>query len=228
MMAERAESLPAALAYPVEGLGGAEAVFLCGPRAVAEVYLREDRVGRTALPPVDALNSLEIAVEPALELAGVEYAWAAVRKRYRGPGGLRVRAEWRAAATGPALVVRYEFTTGGSAAVSGRGRATVVSNVGYMNRFAAHADDLAERDGARVVLRDGQRPELAIVVGMVPDAAQVEQSSPEPGRPARPRRSRCGWRRTMRPARAMRSRRRSRRCGGGCGTRRCSTRRACC
>jgi hypothetical protein len=169
----RPASAPASAFVPIErdvaSLSGKEAVFLEGQRAAVETFLKDDRLGRSAFSPIDAFNSFEVKTEPPLDLVRVICSPAGIVKERRGPDGLTARSEWRADAERPFFRISCEIRNVGTAEREVRLSAALVSNVGWVNKFAAHADDLAVLEGKRVVFRDKARERLVLRFEMDPE-----------------------------------------------------------
>ena len=85
-----------------------EAVFLCGPRCAAEVFLGPHRVGRVAFSPVDALELID------LRIAGEEAATTRLypdhlEKTHHLEDGLVGHSRWFVVADEPCFVVWLTF-----------------------------------------------------------------------------------------------------------------------
>ena len=173
------------LAREPGGLKGNEAVFLLGRRAAVETFLKDDRLGRTAFAPLDAFNSFEVHAEPPLALAGpVVCSPAGIEKSYAGPDGITARSTWRADAERPFFSIVYEVSNGGPGEKDVRLTARVVSNVGWVNKFAPHPDDLAAAAGGTAAMWDARLPRLRLEVEMDPPADRVEVGGQAGTKPA--------------------------------------------
>jgi hypothetical protein len=171
----RSERLPC-VERPSAELGSPDAVLLCGRRAAVEVFLREDRIGRGAFAPIDALRGIELCCEPALTPERIVWTPAGIVKEARA-GDLVARSTWRVDAQRPCLRIDYEFWNGGSAEVELVLSAQVAANVGWVNKFVPHDDDLAEVEGGRVLFRDARVATLVLGVALQPAADRIELAS---------------------------------------------------
>ena len=154
-------------------LTGAESVFLCGERATAEIYLKDDRVGRTAFSPVDALNTLAITFDPAPATDTVVYTPDFIEKRGRTTAGVDVESIWTVDRTSPMLRIAYTFKNTSDAEQTIHANVDVVSNIGYANTFRPHADDTARIEDDHVIFTDAARSNLQMAVRTVPIADAI-------------------------------------------------------
>lgn len=161
------------LVLPAGKLAGCEAVFLAGQRAALETFLREDRLGRSAFAPIDAFNSLQVRWSPALPLREAIYTPGRVEKEYAPAGGISALSAWQADGERPFFRIDYEIRNGSTAEAFFSLSVELTSNVGYVNKFAPHPDDLARLEGKRIIITDRALPRLILIFAMDPEPDRI-------------------------------------------------------
>ena len=162
------------------GLGGDvdepnadEAVFLCGPRCAAEVFLGRHRVGRVAFSPVDALELIDLRIVGE-EAAATRLYPDHLEKTHRLAHGFVGRSRWFVVADEPCFVVWFTFDNPGpdvrTVEVSARAR----YNVNYVSKFRSYANDRFEAESDRLTVRDGRHPALHAVTATRPTWSNLE------------------------------------------------------
>ena len=150
-----------------------EAVFLCGPRCAAEVFLGPHRVGRAAFSPVDALELID------LRIAGEEGATARLypdhlEKTHRLEDGLAGHSRWFVVTDEPCFAVWLTIDNPGpdvrTVEVSARAR----YNVNYVSKFRSYPNDRFEVESDRLTVRDGRFPSLHAVTATRPAWSKLE------------------------------------------------------
>ena len=144
-----------------------EAVFLCGPRCAAEVFLGPHRVGRVAFSPVDALELID------LRIAGEEAATTRLypdhlEKTHHLEDGLVGHSRWFVAADEPCFVVWLTFDNPGPDVRTVEVSARADYNVNYVSKFRRYANDRFEAGSDRLTVRDGRHPALHAVTATRP------------------------------------------------------------
>ena len=150
-----------------------DAVFLCGPRCTAEVFLGPHRVGRVAFSPVDALELLD------LRIAGEEAVTTRLypdhlEKTHRLEDGLVGHSRWFVVADEPCLAVWLTFDNPGADVRTVQVAARARYNVNYVSKFRSYANDRYEVDSDRLRVRDGRHPALHAVTATRPSWSMLE------------------------------------------------------
>ncbi len=162
-----------------------DAVFLCGPRCSAEVFLGPHRIGRTALSPLDVLECLDV------QLAGEQDVVTRLHpghleKSHDLDHGVAGRSRWFAAAEDPCVVLWLTLANRGSATRTVDVSATARYNVNYVSKFRGCPNDRAELAGDRLTVRDARFPALHAVTATHP-AWSRPQVEVEPADASSPR-----------------------------------------